>query len=366
MRWEPGFLCSGPAFAEFWETLRVDGNSPRRGLFIGGRGFDPRTTVGPSALAETDFPVEECRLIHLSNPQDSPDRPRSPEAARNEEVIRELFSGSTVQVDDVSVRDSTGRLVGSAQVRNLYHHRNWLSGFTDVIVDISGLPTSVSFPLLGMLISIFDDLGKGEQVPYNLHCIVCENADVDEHILAEGGDTADYIDPFRGQGALAADPDPITIWAPVLGERQPATLRKIHEMLEPAEVKPFLPFPARNPRRGDELIADYHSLLFETWGVDAHGFIYADERDPFDIYRQLGELADDYSQSLKPLGSARTVVSTHSSKLLSLGILLAAFEHTLAIVHVEPTRYRLDLEQVSLDNSELYSVWLAGEAYVSP
>ena len=202
-------------------------------------------------------------------------------------------------------------------------------------------------------------------MPFNLHCIVCENADIDEHIVAEGGDTADYIDPFRGQGGLASDPDPITIWAPVLGERQPATLRKIHEMLEPAEVKPFLPFPARNPRRGDDLIADYHSLLFEGWGVETRGFIYADERDPFDIYRQLGELADDYRQSLEPLGSARTVVSAHSSKLLSLGILLAAYEHTLAIVHIEPTRYRLDLERVNTENNELFSIWLAGEAYAS-
>lgn len=366
MRWDPGFLCSGPAFTELWARLRVDGDSDRRGLFIGGRGFDPRTIVGPRALAETGFPIEEFRLIHLTNPQDSPDRPRSPEAARNEKDIRALFSGAVFQVDEVSVRDRNGRLIGSAQVRKLYSDRDWLSAFTDVIVDISGLPTSVSFPLLGMLISIFDDLGNGAQVPFNIHCIVCENADIDEHISAEGGDTADYIDPFRGRGARAADPDPITIWAPVLGEREPATLRKIHEMLKPAEVKPFLPFPARNPRRGDDLIAEYHSLLFETWGVESRGFIYADERDPFDIYRQLGELADDYSQSLEPLGSARTVVSAHSSKLLSLGVLLAAFEHNLAIVHVEPTRYRLDLEQVSLDHSELISVWLTGEAYVSP
>ncbi len=365
MRWEPGFLCSGPAFAEFWERLRVDGDSPRRGLFIGGRGFDPRTTVGPRALAEADFPIDECRLIRLTNPQDNPNRPRSPEAADNEATIRGLFHGASVQVEEVSVRNPRGRLVGSAQVRGLYADAAWLAGFTDVIVDVSGLPTSVSFPLLGMLISIFDELQAEDLLPFNLHCIVCENADIDEHIVAEGGDTADYIDPFRGQGGRAADPDPITIWAPVLGERQPAALRKIHEMLEPAEVKPFLPFPARNPRRGDDLIAGYHSLMFEGWDVDTRGFIYADEQDPFDIYRQLGELAEDYRQSLQPLGPARTVVSTHSSKLLSLGILLAAYEHRLAIVHVEPTRYRLDLGRINTENNELFSIWLAGEAYAS-
>jgi len=37
-----------------------------------------------------------------------------------------------------------------------------------------------------------------ERPAFNLHCIVCENADLDEHIVSEGGDVADYIDPFGG------------------------------------------------------------------------------------------------------------------------------------------------------------------------
>lgn len=365
MRWDAGFLCGGAEFDAFWSALAGEAGSLRRGLFIAGRGFDPRTTVGATAVAQTGFPIEACRLIRLTNPQDSPDRPRSQEAANNEAAIREVFADASFEMHEVTVRDTGGRLIGSAQVQALFADRSWLAGFTDIIVDISALPTSVSFPLIGTLIAAFDDLRKQSESTFNLHCIVCENANIDENIVAEGGDVAQYIDPFRGRGGLAADPEPTTIWAPVLGEGQSAALRKIREVLGPHEVKPFLPSPSRDPRRGDDLIAEYHSLLFDTWEVEPRGFIYADEQDPFDIYRQLGELDAEYNQSLKPLGPVRTVVSAHSSKLLSLGVLLAAYEHKLAIAHVEPTGYSLEGAAVDLEANELFTVWLTGEAYVS-
>ena len=363
MRWDPGFLCSGTEFESFWAALATEPNSTRCGLLIAGRGFDPRTTVGARAIAHAGFPVGLCCLIRLTNPQDSPDRPRSQEAVDNEQTMRSLLRNTTFEIKEVPVSDANGRLVGSAHIRALLADRDWLTGFTDVIVDITALPTSVSFPLLGALISISDEQYHEAHSTFNLHCIVCENADLDERIVAEGGDIAGYIDPFRGRGGLASESDPITIWAPVLGERQPVVLRKIYDMLNPEEVKPFLPFPSRNPRRGDDLVAEYHSLLFDTWEVDPRGFIYADERDPFDIYRQLGELAADYTESLSPLGTANTVVSAHSSKLLSLGTLLAAFEHTLAIAHVEPTGYSLEGTPVDPNANELFEVWLTGEAY---
>lgn len=365
MRWSPGFLCGGSEFGPFWQSLAEEKKPRRRSLLIGGRGFDPRTTIGPSAIARAGFSIEEYVLIRLTNPHDNPDRPRNQEAANNEATLRELFTEGNFRIEEIAGRQNSGRLTGSANVRTLLTEQDWLSRFTDIIVDITALPTSVSFPLLGGLIARSDGLQNEGSGPFNLHCIVCENADLDEQIVAEGGDTADYIDPFRGRGSLAAEPDPITIWAPILGERQNASLEKIHGMLRPMEVKPFLPSPSRNPRRGDELVAEYHRLLFDGWEVEPRGFIYADERDPFDIYRQLGDLAQDYTEALKPLGTAKVVVSAHSSKLLSLGVLLAAFDHNLAIAHVEPTGYKLDGARVDQEANELFEVWLTGDAYVA-
>ena len=363
MRWDPGFLCSGVEFEQFWTSLATDFNSKRRGLLIAGRGIDPRTLIGPSAIARSGFPITKCCLIRLTHPFDIPDRPRSPEAAKNEAKMRKLFKNIEFELQDIAVLNENGRLVGSARIRSLLSDRSWLDGFTDVIVDITALPTSVSFPLLGTLITISDDQLRENSSTFNLHCIVCENAEIDEHIVAEGGDAAEYIDPFRGHGGLAGASEPITIWVPVLGEKRSAALRKIYDMLTPAEVNPFLPSPSHNPRRGDELISEYHLLLFDTWEVDPRDFIYADERDPFDIYHQISELAIDYRKSLKPLGTANTVVSAHSSKLLSLGVLLAAFEHKLAVAHVEPTGYSLGDASADQTANELFEVWLTGDAY---
>ena len=363
MRWSAGFGCSGDDFQDFWSGLSLPASGERRGLLIAGRGFDPRTTVGPEAMVASGFPIIACRLIRLTRPPESRDRPRSIEAERNEGELRALFPDVSVDVVEVAVRNESGRLAGSSHILAPFLDRDWLGGFTDVVVDISALPTSVSFPLLGGLISLSDELRAVQRPSFDLHCIVCENVDVDERIVSEGGDVAEYIDPFRGRGGLAGEADPIKVWAPVLGERQESSLRKIHEMLGPDEVNPVLPFPSRNPRRGDDLVSEYRSLLFDTWEVNSNGFIYADERDPFDIYRQLGELSDDYERSLKPLGPVRTVVSTHTSKLLSLGVLLAGYDYGLAIAHVEPTGYRLDGPEIDHRANELFELWLTGEPY---
>ena len=110
-------------------------------------------------------------------------------------------------------------------------------------------------------------------------------------------------------------------------------------------------------------MSEYRSLLFGTWGVNPRGFVYVDERDPFDIYRQMVSLAKDNSKSLELIGNANTVVSAHSSKLLSLGVLLAAFERNLAVAHVEPTGYETPQVSGNSETNELFEVWLTGEAY---
>lgn len=363
MRWDPGFLSSGAAFERFWAELGGSSGDARSGLFIAGRGFDSRTPRGARTLWSAGFPITKCCLIHLTNQLDPPDRPRSVQAADNESLLRHTLTGAEFDLIEVETRNRQGRYVGSSRVQSAFGELRRFEGFTDVVVDITALPTSIAFPLLGKLISMSDRQRELTGATFNLHCIVCEDPRLDELVSSEGGDQAEFIQPFHGVGGLEGDPDPINIWTPVLGERQAASLLKIRDFLDPQEVKPFLPFLSANPRRGDDLIAEYHSLLFETFEVDPTSFIYADERDPFDIYRQLTDLALDYTTTLAPLGTVRVVVSSHTSKLLSLGALLAACESSLAVAHVEPTNYRLLGPAPDPSESELFEIWLTGEAY---
>jgi hypothetical protein len=119
---------------------------------------------------------------------------------------------------------------------------------------------------------------------------------------------------------------------PVLGEHQELYIRSIYEFLAPNEVCPVLPFPARNPRRGDDLLLELRRLIFDTIEVEPRNFMYADERNPFDLYRGLCRLSDRYTKALAPLGNVTVVTSVHGSKVLSVGALLAAYEKNLSVV----------------------------------
>lgn len=358
-RWEWGYLCLPPDFLSFWAELVL--SSRRQMLLIAGRGFDPRTVEAPAALVAAGVDVSEFRLLHLvdrynaSHPPDQTER-----AEENERRIRKLLPDADIKVLEIEIRTEDGRTSGGLQVAQAAVEFGPLGRFTDVVVDITALPSSIFFPLIGTLLSERD---RELEPTWNLHCVVCENATLDELILPEGGDRAERVYGFGGEYESAAELDAVRVWAPVLGERQVDALRKIDDAVGPSEVKPVLPFPSADPRRGDRLVAEYHSLIADSWEVDPQGFIYAHEQDPFDLYLQLGRLSRDYVAALEPIGTARTVLSSHTSKLLSLGVLLAAFEHGLPVMHVEPTGYRgTDLDSYG-DQNQLFEVWLAGEAY---
>ena len=356
-RWHSNFLCAPSQFTGFWGRYTTD--RERSCLLIAGRGFDPRTMEAPSALVDAGATIAEVHLIHLIDHY-NPTHPEShsKRARQNEADLRQLLASATITVNQIESRTADGRVTGGQMVSNLFAGIS-TSSLTDIIVDITALPTSIYFPLLGTLLRLHDETNA----TWNLHCVVCENAELDDAILAEGGDHAELMFGFQGDFRLASEEDHLTVWAPVLGERQSESLRKIADAIGPDDVKPVLPFPSRNPRRGDNLVSEYASEIFDSWGVDPSGLIYAHEQDPFDLYLQLGRLKTEYSRALALLGPVQTVVSTHASKLLSLGVLLAAYEHNLAVMHVEPTGYGEAEFQRYLDSNELFEVWLAGDPY---
>ena len=152
-----------------------------------------------------------------------------------------------VHLHEIPVLNETGRLVGFPYIRDLLSDWNWLAQFTDVIVDITAFPTSISFPLLHILMKIADDLQYRKTGTFNLHCIICENAELDERITSEGGDVADFIEPFRSRQRLTSEADPITIWAPALGERESAALEKIYTVLGPCRNNTVFAIPVAKP-----------------------------------------------------------------------------------------------------------------------
>lgn len=358
-RWASNFHSGSGAFGPLWSKLAED--TGRVALLVAGRGFDPRTCEVPRALVESGTRVSEVRLLHLHDryyPQHSPDQTR--QAELNERSLRKLFAHSSFSVIDIDSRTRDGRVTGGFEITRFVDELSPLGRFSDVIVDITGLPTSIYFPLIAAFLAHYD---ADANPTWNLHGAVCENVEIDELVTPEGGDQAERMFGLGPSFDLTSDPDAVRVWAPVLGEGQRSALSKIRDTLGADEVKPVLPFPSRDPRRGDRLIAEYRTELLDEWEVDLRGILYADEQDPFDLYLQLSRLHHDYAQALRPLGNSTTILSSHTSKLLSLGVLLAAFEHELPVMHVEPTSYGSGVAEASAEQNELFDVWLAGEPY---
>lgn len=115
------------------------------------------------------------------------------------------------------------------------------------------------------------------------------------------------------------------VWFPVLGEGSRAKLEKFYELIEPDEICPILPFPSKNPRRSDDILKEYRQLLFDVWNIEIRNIIYADEQNPFQVYRHICNAVLRYNNALNPLRGAKYTVSAVSSKLLSLGALLAVY-----------------------------------------
>ena len=357
LRWANHYLCPPTEFEEFWQDYAKTGT--RSSLLIAGRGFDPRTLEAPRALVHSGLQIAAARLMHLVDYY-NPSHPasQSESAKANEEELRSLLGSHNVSVESVVTRTADGRVTGGQQAYNRYAAFN-PAAYTDVIVDITALPTSIYFSLLGTLLKMHDNTSA----TWNLHCVVCEDAQMDHAIRPEGGDQAELMYGFTGGFGQASQEDHLTVWAPVLGENQSDALRKIGSVIGASDVKPVLPFPSQNPRRGDNLVSEYEADIFETWNVGPSGLIYAHEQDPFDLYEQLSALKTDYSRALELAGTVRTVVSAHASKLLSLGVLLAAYEHDLAVMHVEPTGYAGFEDNLPGSTNELFEFWLAGEPY---
>lgn len=329
-------------------------------LFVCGSGFDARAVVVLQRLREITGRQVDGWMIEL--PETTTDSDVQPLAEDNRKKIERLITESGGQLRNQPLPDfeddrSLGRLISRR-----FQMSEVLDAYGEVLVEISAMPRSVFFPLIrGIFERAHLPVDELKHWSGDLHVAVCENPDADRDVLQEG---TTAMAPIGGFGGESGERSKTTIWVPVLGERASDRVHTLFDSLEPDETCPVLPWPARDPRRGDRLLLEYRQLLFETIRIEPRNVIYAAERNPFDLYRALGALRERYSASLSPLGSVGMVLSSHSSKLLSVGVLLTAYEHNLVVQHVSPGRYGLrgDVHDV-LRDGEIYDLWLTGEPY---
>ena len=367
MRWSDYVLLRGSEFDSFWaEHGNEDG---RRVLFIVGRGFDPR---GPLGLARLVHAAVKCSIdvfaLELLDESTSGSTDQREAAEANWQAIRKTVgSRGSIKSHAVPFRSDDGRRIAARSAANIFVEETALDGYTDVVVDISAMPRVIYFPLISRLIYFYDERTTTSKPRPNIHIIVSEDPHLDTLIREYGVDeSAGYLHPFEGPFNLEAKGGRPTVWIPVLGEGRTTQFDRIYDLVKPDEVCPVLPFPARNPRRSDDIVMEYQNLLFDQLRIEPRNIIYASEFNPFDVYREVRGTAIHYHKVLGLVGGCRVALSAMCSKVMSLGILLVAYELKssdvgIGIAHVECQGYEiprdapLDMEPVGL--------WVAGECY---
>ena len=102
-----------------------------------------------------------------------------------------------------------------------------------------------------------------------------------------------------------------------------------------------------------------------AWSVDARDLVYADEKNPLDLYRTILRIDDARQRVFASVGGSQIILSPLGSKALSLGTMMAAIERDFAILHVEAIGYTLDAARADsvTTSDELVHIWLHGDAY---
>jgi hypothetical protein len=367
MRWRDYVMVRGAGFESFW--AEHGGEPGRRLLFVVGRGFDPRAPFGLQRLAAA-APVCGIDVVALEFKDElAADSPEQIQAAQANWLAFEvaIATRGTLTAKTINFRNEKRDSIAARSAANLFADGDAFVLYTDVVIDISAMPRVVYFPLISRLLYFHDDLRKNGKRAPNVHVIVSEDPALDMLIREHGiSEEASYLHPFEGPFNREAKGGQPTVWIPVLGEGRTHHFERMFVLVKPTEVCPVLPSPARNPRRSDDIVMEYQKLLFDEVGLDPRNIIYGSEFNPFDVYRQVRRTVLHYHRVLGLIGGCRVALSAMCSKVMSLGILLVAYELKLSdvevgIAHIECQGY--DVPSQLLVEVEPVGIWLAGECY---
>lgn len=375
LRWENYFMKSNGQFESFWksyqETYKPDI------LYIMGIGFDPRTNLG----VESIFSVKTTQrrdTILLRYYRTAEEVGSIPIRAVQEHLDRlnnflQSKDYSAPQIKDIVLRSEDDKSIASINATYVIPDFSVFEKYSDIVIDISAMPRGIFIPLINKCLDLVDQYNVSNTGKKNLHVVVSENAKLDSYIEDRGTDeAATYIHGFRIKEIGKTD-EQKEVWIPILGENQTSQFDKIKLELNPVEVCPILPFPCDDLRRGDKLIVEYQERLLNDNNVELKNIVYADESNPFQVYRLLNKTIHRYNESFKLLAGSKIIVSALSSKLLTVGAFMAAYEKkkeglNIGIMHVESLRHELKNEYEGqkieiAKHNKLFEIWLAGAPY---
>jgi len=334
------------------------GRPDRHCLLIAGAGFDPRATYVAQAIA----PVMKDRLEALLIREErgiAADNLKSAGDSSESTLVALIPKSQVERIDIFSSVDQAP--VGGPRIVDILRKRSWPKELTDIILDVSALSIGISFPVARFLIDTFED----KEV--NVHIVIASDPDLDAQIRKEPSSKPIFVKGFLGENATSSPLAPAQIWLPHLANDSELSLRTIYvDLGDIYKICPILPFPARWPRRPDDLIAEYSEILLDEWEISARDFLYVSEWNPLDSYRALKTLKKRYVRTVENVYAPRIVISPIGSKVMAIGAMMAAIECEMSVKYIETIRYEVISQEPLRSNTaniKLVHIWADGPVY---
>jgi hypothetical protein len=330
-------------------------HSNRRCLLVAGAGFDPRAKSIAAKLAS--ILGKRLSALLIREERGNPAANLQADADLNERELGQLIPDATVE--QVQIFADDGAPVGGARIGQVLQNYSW-PDVTDVILDMSALSIGVGFPAARFLL---EHCEKADTL--NLHLMIASNPELDAKIFGEPADRPLNIRGFAGHRNLGTDDRIARFWLPQLGPRRGAALAKIRAANDSIyKTCPILPFPARDPRRADELIGEFSIQLRDEWQVSPQDIIYVSERNPIDSYRTISTLKRRYDRTVGGIYTPQLILSPLGSKVMAAGAMMAAIEHEINVQYVETLRYDFQpSDEEPRQEDMIVHIWLHGPIY---
>lgn len=362
-RWESYVMYhQNDNLVNFWKEFYANKQGVNVLLFIG-KGFDPRMNNILKLFLDNNPNVGlDCVAFDFPDGS-SPAENKKLYAANSAELVA-LKAKYGFGLDEIKIDSSLAWDRRIAQMCRQILKKD-LSGYNDVILDVSSLPRAFYFNIAKVL------YGKLQNdSTRNLFLAVSENVEIDKLIkkTPQLGDIEPLVG-FRSMSSMEAYLDRINILISLIGEQNVEILKHIYNHFEPSDMFPVFPFPSKDPRYSDTLLQKYYDFFREKQFTQPQNITYADEQNPFELYRIVSNMIQGLQSTFKPISNQVCFgIALLSSKLLSLGALLIGLEYNkcVAIYNVSSSNYQIDnasaLQQKNAD-SEPFLLWITGEAY---
>jgi hypothetical protein len=330
----------------------------RRCLLVAGAGFDPRSRTIATKMAGALG--DRLQAILIREERREPAAGLLAAADRAEQDLTRLIPNSEVLRVRIFAED--GAPIGGSEVTRAISGREWPEDAPDVVLDMSALSLGIGFPVAKLLLELCERDGRA-----NLHLMTCSDPELDAGIVNEPDERVISVRGFAGTSTALAD-DLAQVWLPQLAPGRGPTLNKIRAANNSVyKVCPILPFPASDPRRADDLIAEFSDQFAAEWEVDGRDLLYVSERNPLDSFRKISRLCHRYLRSVEGVYTPQVILSPTGSKVMAMGALMAAIRHDLTVQYVETLRYEFTPKSTGSPHAwqrrSLVHLWLTGPIY---